>query len=137
MFGFTVGTLVKARRTLDKDGANVKRGTLGVVFEPTVYVKNAGTFDDAGPAHGGHVAYGPNVRWFTGAVCNVYPGDVEHVAGSERLFGGILAGALDVVGRRLPARHGRVAVQAWVYSRMHAADVAREHGVRPHYAQPK
>jgi len=59
------GTLVMCeRQCLDPIGANVQKGTLGVVFEETNAYK-----DKAGPM----------VRWFSGAMCNVYPGDVEVV----------------------------------------------------------
>jgi hypothetical protein len=133
MYGLKAGTLVKARRMLDKGGANVERGTLGVVFEPTVYVLNACTFNEAGPAHGGHVMYGPQVRWVTGCTCNVYPGDVAHVTGSEIGKRLPLPEADALLSERAPSRHGRVAVRAWVWGRMHAEDVARENGTRPYF----
>ncbi len=56
------GTRVVALRDLDPQGANVKRGTVGLVFEHT----NA--YGDG---------CGPMVRWASGGCCNVYPGDVE------------------------------------------------------------
>lgn len=69
-----VGTLVRATRALDPDGANVTPGTLGYVFGET---------DCYGDG------YGPIVQWVgidprTGivthrGVCNVYPGDVDVV----------------------------------------------------------
>lgn len=63
------GTMVFAVRHLDPSGANVKKGTIGVVFEET----NA--YGDGN---------GPMVRWtveesgeINGKCCNVYDGDVS------------------------------------------------------------
>ena len=58
------GALVVAIRLLDEGAADVQPGTLGVVFNETDFYG-----DDCGPI----------VRWVTGAVCNVYPGDVDVV----------------------------------------------------------
>lgn len=54
------GDLVVAVR--DLTAVPVRKGTLGVVFEPADYYG-----DDAGPM----------VRWFTGEACNVYDNDVD------------------------------------------------------------
>lgn len=55
------GDIVTALRDLDPEGANVARGTKGVVFQPSnFHEKNTG----------------PMVRWFSGGACNVYDGDV-------------------------------------------------------------
>jgi hypothetical protein len=51
------GTLVVATGDLDPEGANVPKGTLGVVFE------EANAYGDGG---------GPMVRWTNGGACNVY-----------------------------------------------------------------
>lgn len=57
----TRGDIVTALRDLDPEGANVTRGTKGVVFQPAnFHEKNTG----------------PMVRWFSGGACNVYDGDV-------------------------------------------------------------
>ena len=58
------GTIVVAKRHLDKEGANVRPGTQGVVFEES-------------DAYGDGA--GPMVRWSNMGACNVYPGDVESV----------------------------------------------------------
>jgi hypothetical protein len=75
-FNLDRGTVVRAIRHLDRVGADVIPGTLGVVFEA------AGAYGDGG---------GPMVRWvvevtgeniYTGraaGACNVYEGDVEVV----------------------------------------------------------
>ena len=55
------GTLVEALRDLDPEGANVAKGTLGVVFEESNFYGDG---------------CGPMVRWATGGACNVYHGDV-------------------------------------------------------------
>ena len=55
------GDVVSAVRLLDVKGANVRPGTLGVVFEEADFYKGNG---------------GPMVRWMNMGVCNVYPGDV-------------------------------------------------------------
>lgn len=60
------GTLVRAERHLDPEGANVQSGTLGVVFEET---------DAYGDGNG------PMVRWFSHGACNVYDGDVSVIRG--------------------------------------------------------
>lgn len=54
------GELVVASRNLT--AVPVRKGTLGVVFEPADYYG-----DDAGPM----------VRWFTGEACNVYDEDID------------------------------------------------------------
>ena len=59
---FPVDTVVRALRDLDPEGANVKAGDVGEVFEAA---------DDP---------YGPLVEWASGCVCNVYEGEVEVVA---------------------------------------------------------
>ena len=56
------GDVVRAKQHLDVEGANVKPGTDGVVFEI------------AGATGAG---FGPMVRWATGTMCNIYEGDVE------------------------------------------------------------
>ena len=61
-FNLPRGTLVKALRNLDPDGANVSKDLLGVVFEE---------------ANWHETGAGPLVRWFTGTTCNVYDGDVK------------------------------------------------------------
>ena len=128
MYGFRVGTLVKARRTLDARGANVRRGTLGVVFEATIYAL------DGGGCVRPDVEYGPQVRWLNGTTCNVYPGDVAHVTGSEISQRLPLGEADALMSSRSPHRHGRVAVRAWLWSRLHARDVAERNGTRPYFA---
>jgi hypothetical protein len=64
-----IGSVVRAVRPLDPEGANVAPGTLGVVFAPANHYG-----DDAGPM----------VRWTEGnapgGACNVYEGDVEVLA---------------------------------------------------------
>ena len=129
MYGLRVGALVEARRTLDARGANVKRGTLGVVFEATIY-----SLDGSGCVRP-DVEYGPQVRWFTGTTCNVYPGDVRHVTGSEISRRLPLVEADALMASRAPRRHGRVAVRAWLWARLHAADVAQANGVQPYYTR--
>ena len=59
------GDMVIALRNLDPSGANVRKGTVGVVFEEN----NA--FSDGG---------GPVVRWMNCGMCNVYEGEVERIA---------------------------------------------------------
>jgi hypothetical protein len=59
------GDIVMAARHLDKVGANVREGTLGVVFEVS-------------GAHGDSL--GPLVRWLNMGICNVYEGDVTLVS---------------------------------------------------------
>lgn len=56
------GDLVFAAHNLDPQGANVRAGEKGVVFEEADY-HEMGT--------------GPMVRWFSGGACNVYDGDVQ------------------------------------------------------------
>jgi len=51
------GDVVVARRQLDKKGADVKSGTMGVVFEAS----EEGTL----------------VRWMNMGICNVVPEDVD------------------------------------------------------------
>lgn len=71
------GDVVMAKQDLDPEGANVKQGDLGVVFE------ESNAYNDQG---------GPMIRWmraFTdateraschpGGCCNVYDGDVVKV----------------------------------------------------------
>jgi hypothetical protein len=59
------GDHVVALRHLDVDGANVRAGTLGVVFE----------------LYGAHEAdTGPMIAWANMGACNVYNGDVELVS---------------------------------------------------------
>jgi hypothetical protein len=64
------GAIVRAITNLDKEGANVKRGDIGVVFgSANCYGDNAG----------------PIIHWFRaknnqvilGGVCNIYAGQVE------------------------------------------------------------
>ncbi len=54
------GDMVLALRHLDPRGANVRVGTLGVVFE------EANAYGDRS---------GPMVRWLNMGACNVYEGD--------------------------------------------------------------
>jgi hypothetical protein len=56
------GDLVVAARDLTTDGHDVRKGTLGVVFE------QAGFYDIDG---------GAAVRWFNGSAFEVFEGDVE------------------------------------------------------------
>ena len=59
------GDVVIARCHLDAEGANVRPGTIGVVFEET----NA--YGDGN---------GPMVRWLNLGACNIYNGDAEPLA---------------------------------------------------------
>lgn len=61
---YSRGTLVRALESLDPDGADVKKGELGVVFEEAEF-------------HAKHE--GPLVRWFSGGTCNVYENQTEEV----------------------------------------------------------
>lgn len=65
------GEIVIAIRHLDKQGADVRRGTLGVVFE------EANAYNDGG---------GPMVRWMNMGACNVYPGDVIKLSIYNELY---------------------------------------------------
>lgn len=56
------GTLVRAIRHLDPEGADVRAGTRGVIFHEQNFYK-----DGAGPC----------VMWMTGSMCSVYDGDVK------------------------------------------------------------
>lgn len=56
------GDVVVARIHIDPEGANVRPGTMGVVFE----VSNA--YNDGN---------GPMVRWMNMGACNVYDRDLE------------------------------------------------------------
>jgi len=58
------GDMVMAIKHLDVKGANVRTGTIGVVFEEVNAYKDGG---------------GPMVRWMNCGVCNVYQGDVINV----------------------------------------------------------
>jgi len=58
------GDMVVAVRHLDPSGADVRPGTIGVVFE------EVNAFGDHG---------GPMVRWMNMGACNVYDGDVRPV----------------------------------------------------------
>jgi len=58
------GDMVMATKHLDVKGANVRPGTLGVVFE------EANAYKDGG---------GPVVRWMNCGICNIYQGDVVKV----------------------------------------------------------
>lgn len=73
------GQLVVAVRLLDQDVANVRPGTVGVVFEVTDAYKDRG---------------GPMVRWETGAACNVYPGDVALAEGGRPALAEVVQVAL-------------------------------------------
>lgn len=55
------GDIVTALKDLDPSGANVQKGTKGVVFQPANFHDNNS---------------GPMVRWFSGGACNIYDGDV-------------------------------------------------------------
>lgn len=69
-FSLKRGTLVRCDRDcLDPIGANVIKGTYGVVFEEYNAYKDKG---------------GPMVRWFSGGMCNVYQGDVSVVTTVNR-----------------------------------------------------
>lgn len=61
VFGLDRGTIVVAAKELDPEGANVRAGEKGVVFEEAEYHEER---------------TGPMVRWFSGGACNVYDGDV-------------------------------------------------------------
>lgn len=58
------GDVVIALRHLDFRGADVREGTIGVVFEEENY------FNDGG---------GPMVRWMNMGACNVYEGEVQKI----------------------------------------------------------
>jgi hypothetical protein len=122
MYGIQPGMMVVARRHLDKHGANVPKGTKGVVNEATVYAENRD-----GSMHGGHVHYGPQVRWFTGGTCNVYPGQVT-IERSLRRLPLIEADAL--MSARWPVRHGRPEVRAWIWERVAREDRARRYAAK-------
>jgi hypothetical protein len=62
-----VEDVVEALCDLDLEGANVKKGTLGIVIEEK----------DSDPG------YGPLIKWSSGGVCNVYDGDVRRVRHDE------------------------------------------------------
>lgn len=62
------GTIVVALRPLDREGADVRVGQYGVVFEEADFYK-----DGAGPM----VAWTPWDHRPRGSMCNVYTGDVE------------------------------------------------------------
>jgi hypothetical protein len=55
------GDMVVALRHLDSRGADVRKGTVGIVFE------EANFYTDGG---------GPMVRWMNMGTCNIYQGDV-------------------------------------------------------------
>jgi hypothetical protein len=55
------GDIVMALRHLDPNGADVRKGTIGVVFEETNYYSDGA---------------GPMVRFMNCGACNVYRGDV-------------------------------------------------------------
>ena len=59
------GDTVIADIDLDPVGANVKKGTIGVVFE------EANAYGDGN---------GQMVRWFNGGACNVYEGDYREIS---------------------------------------------------------
>jgi hypothetical protein len=58
------GMVVIAKRDLDVSGANVRAGTIGVVFEEQNYYGDGN---------------GPMVRWMNMGACNVYDGDIDIV----------------------------------------------------------
>lgn len=58
------GDVVLAIKLLDRGAANVKPGTMGVVFQQANYHE-----DGAGPI----------VRWMNMSVCNIYEDDVKHL----------------------------------------------------------
>ena len=60
------GTLVRAAKDLDPQGANAKKGMLGVIFERAEWHEPLS---------------GPMVRWTNNGVCNVYDGQIEVVVG--------------------------------------------------------
>ena len=60
--GLSRGTIVFAAQDLDPEGANVRSGEKGVIFEEAEYHEGGS---------------GPMVRWFSGGACNVYDGDVQ------------------------------------------------------------
>lgn len=66
------GDEVRALKVLDEVAANVQPGEFGVVFE-------AAETGERDPKSGFIDRFGPLVRWHSGAVCNVYDGDVEQV----------------------------------------------------------
>lgn len=60
----SLGDIVMALKHLDSNGANVRFGTLGVIFTRTnEYGDNCG----------------PMVRWMNSGACNIYDGDVRLV----------------------------------------------------------
>lgn len=79
------GDVVMAVNHLDIRGANVRKGTLGVVFNEMGYYG-----DGAGPI----------VRWMNVGVCNVYNGDVVKVSGNRD--------KLDIVDRDTGEVYGKL-----------------------------
>jgi hypothetical protein len=84
LYTLPVGTVVRARRPLDQDGANVQVGDVGVVFE-RASIDEWDRFTQR---------YGPLVRWLRpvrprplanltiepAGICNIYEGDVDVIA---------------------------------------------------------
>ena len=64
------GDIIVATIDLDKAGANVRRGTVGVVFE------ELNAYGDGA---------GPMVRWMNMGACNVYDGQVDLLRGQAPL----------------------------------------------------
>jgi hypothetical protein len=62
------GDVVLAVRRLDVKASNVRKGTIGVVFEEANFYKDGA---------------GPTVRWTNMGVCNIYSGDVINLESSE------------------------------------------------------
>lgn len=78
------GNIVIAAKHLDKPGADVRPGTMGVVFEETNYYNDGG---------------GPMVKWMNMGACNIYPGDVvfwerENTIKLEKSIGDVIEGGL-------------------------------------------
>jgi hypothetical protein len=64
------GDVVMAIQHLDHPGADVRAGTIGVVFE------EANAYKDGG---------GPMVRWMNMGACNIHHGDAVRMRGGDRL----------------------------------------------------
>jgi hypothetical protein len=67
-----VGQRVKALRHLDPEGANVKKGAIGVVAQAIEWDE-----DTHLPFYGPRVEWEPGPERPRGGTCNIYKGDVE------------------------------------------------------------
>lgn len=63
------GDMVVATRQVDPPGANVREGTVGIVFEETNYYGDGA---------------GPMVRWLNMGQCNVYDVDVRYLRKDDK-----------------------------------------------------